>query len=66
MWIIPWYCIELRKKTDTSWKNMVEYRYLQTQFDVKLNVTLTSVCFVLKKMEILLKTPHLGHCVSKP
>lgn len=46
-----------------SGKNMVEYRYLQTQFDVKLNVTLNSVCFVLKKMEILPKIPHLGQCV---
>lgn len=45
---------------------MVECRYLQTQFDGKLNVKLTSVCFVLKKMEILPKIPHLGHCVSKP
>lgn len=58
--------IELRKKTYMSWKNMVEYRYLQTQFDVNVNVTLTSVCFVLKKMEILPKIPHFGHCVSKP
>lgn len=64
MWIVLWHHIELRKKTDEL--NVVEYRYLQTQFDVKLNVTLTSAFFVLRKMEILPKIPHLGHCVSKP
>lgn len=42
-----------------SGKNMVEYRYLQTQFDVKLNVTLNSVCFMLKKNGNPPKNPSL-------
>lgn len=59
------YYIELRKKTYMSWKNMVEYRYLQTQFDVTLNVTLTSVCFVLEENGNPPKNPSLRtQCVK--